>query len=161
MMKKKEKLFEIENFITIYKNNRKEESYFENINLFSNNKSKSFTPKRIQIFHMIEDDEMMNEKLKRLINEEEIRQMKLKNEEETRQKKLNESMNKLKEQLSKEIQQIEEWCSLETKEIIFDSDFYDWSIETSIFDEIVKGKKQLVFLFETETKKNLVVFSIQ
>ena len=69
---------------------------------------------------------MMKEKLKRLKKEEEIRQTKLK-----------ESMNKLKEQLSDEIQQIEEWCYLESKGIIFDSDFYDWTIGTSIFDKIV------------------------
>ena len=140
MMKKKEKLFEIENFITIYKNNRKEESYFENINLFSNNKSKSFTPKRIQIFHMIEDDEMKNEKLKRLKKEQEIRQ------------------NKLKEQLPNEIKQIEELCDLESTEVIFDSDFDDWSIGSSMFNKIVEGKKQLVFLFETETNKKFGCF---
>ena len=52
---KKEKLFEIRYLISIYKNNRQEESYFENINLISDNKSMTFTPKRMQIFQMIDD----------------------------------------------------------------------------------------------------------
>ena len=52
-----------------------------------------------------------------------------------------------------QLKQIEEWTSKKCKEIIFDSEKDNWSINTSIFDSKIKGKKQLLFLIEDEQKE--------
>ena len=57
------------------------------------------------------------------------------------------------EKKTKEIKQIEEWCYLETKEIIFDSNYCDWSMYSSMFNESIEDKEQLLFIIETETNE--------
>ena len=44
--------------------------------------------------------------------------------------------------------QIEEWTGLKYGEILFDSDKDNWSKETSVFDDKIKGKKRLLFMIE-------------
>ena len=46
--------------------------------------------------------------------------------------------------------QIEEWCGLGCGEIIFDSGNDNWSVNRSVFDERIKGKKQLLFIIEDD-----------
>ena len=53
----------------------------------------------------------------------------------------------------KERKQLEEWTSLKCSEIVFNSDVDNWSINTSIFNERIIGKKQLVFLIEDENNE--------
>ena len=50
----------------------------------------------------------------------------------------------------KEQKQIEEWSGLKCSEILFDSDIDNWSQGTSVFNERIIGKKQLIFLIEDE-----------
>ena len=47
---------------------------------------------------------------------------------------------------------IENWCNMTLKKIIFDSENDDWSKNTSIFDEKVFGKENLVFLIEDKNR---------
>ena len=44
--------------------------------------------------------------------------------------------------------QLEEWTGLKCSDIVFDSDVDNWSVRTSVFNERIIGKKQLVFLIE-------------
>ena len=44
--------------------------------------------------------------------------------------------------------QLEEWTSLKCNEIVFDSEIDNWKEYTSVFNERIIGKKQLVFLIE-------------
>ena len=46
--------------------------------------------------------------------------------------------------------QIEEWTGLKCSDILFDSNVDNWSEETSVFNERIIGKKQLIFLIEDE-----------
>ena len=48
----------------------------------------------------------------------------------------------------KEINQLEEWTGLKCSDIIFNSDVDNWKIDTSVFNERIIGKKQLIFLIE-------------
>ena len=51
---------------------------------------------------------------------------------------------------SKEKKQIEEWCELKCGEIIFDSDVENWPTNSSILNDKIIGKKQLVFIIEDD-----------
>ena len=57
-----------------------------------------------------------------------------------------EKYNLLKDQ----IQQIEEWTKLKCEDVLFDSTIDDWSQNTSVLNERIIGKKQIVFLIEDE-----------
>ena len=46
--------------------------------------------------------------------------------------------------------QLEIWTMKEINEVIFDSDNDDWNVNTSVFDQKLMNKKQLVFLIEDE-----------
>ena len=46
--------------------------------------------------------------------------------------------------------QLEQWSRLKCSEIIFDSNIDDWSKDTSVFNERIIGKKQLLFLIKNE-----------
>ena len=48
------------------------------------------------------------------------------------------------------ISTIEKWTGLKCREKCFDSNEDDWSKDSSVLNEKIKGKKQLVFLIETE-----------
>ena len=48
----------------------------------------------------------------------------------------------------KEQKQLEEWTGLKIGEIIFDSNIDDWKQNTSVLNEQIIGKKQLLFLVE-------------
>ena len=49
--------------------------------------------------------------------------------------------------LSKEEKKLlEEWTQLTCSEIIFDTTIHDWSINTSLFDEMIMNKSQLLFV---------------
>ena len=49
-----------------------------------------------------------------------------------------------------QVKQLEEWTGLECGEILFDSTVDDWAMRTSVFDERIIGRKQLIFLIEDE-----------
>ena len=49
-----------------------------------------------------------------------------------------------------EQKQFEEWTGLQCSDIVFDSNVDNWSKDTSVFNERIIGKKQLVFLIEDE-----------
>ena len=49
--------------------------------------------------------------------------------------------------------QIEEWTTLKCGEIVFDSTKDNWEKETSIFDDCIINKKQLIIIIE-DTKGN-------
>ena len=139
----KEKLFEIGNEdIVVYKSERKEDSYcqpsddFIHVNnlitYFPSNNQQTFIPKRIQIFQMIEDEEMKQMKEKLFEKE--------KNEIKEKMIKITKEM---KENKSEEMKQIEDLCYfMKMKEVIFDSDYCDCSIGTSLFDKLIhQGNK--------------------
>ena len=46
--------------------------------------------------------------------------------------------------------QLEEWTGLQCSDIVFDSNVDNWSAGTTVFNERIIGKKQLVFLIEDE-----------
>ena len=50
----------------------------------------------------------------------------------------------------KETMQIEEWTGLYCGEILFDSEIDNWKKNESVFDERIKGRKQLLFIIEDE-----------
>ena len=45
-----------------------------------------------------------------------------------------------------EIQKLEEWTLLKCSDIIFDSDIDNWSGNTSVFDDKVMNRSQLLFV---------------
>ena len=47
-------------------------------------------------------------------------------------------------------EQLEEWTGLKIDELLFDSTTDNWSPKTSILNEKIIGKRQLVFLIEDE-----------
>ena len=49
-----------------------------------------------------------------------------------------------------QINQIEKWTQLQVMTTVFDSTVDNWSEETSVFNEKINGKKQLLFLIEDE-----------
>ena len=60
-----------------------------------------------------------------------------------------EEQKRIREEREKEHKkQIEEWCQMKIGETLFDSDIDDWSQNTSVFNEKIIGKKQLLFLIE-------------
>ena len=52
--------------------------------------------------------------------------------------------------ISEDLKQLEEWTSLKCSDIIFDSNFYNWSYNSSVLNERIIGKKQLIFIIEDE-----------
>ena len=46
--------------------------------------------------------------------------------------------------------QIEKWTGSGCEEVVFDSDIHNWSINTSVFDVKIIGRRQLVFVIEDE-----------
>ena len=50
----------------------------------------------------------------------------------------------------KEQKQIEEWTGLKCTDIVFDSNIDNWSPYTTVLNERITGKKQLIFLIEEE-----------
>ena len=64
-------------------------------------------------------------------------------EEEEKQRKLQSMMLDENEK-----NQLEQWTNKKCGEVIFDSDKDNWSKDTSVFNERIIGKKQLVFLIE-------------
>ena len=53
---------------------------------------------------------------------------------------------------TKEIKQFEEWTKKKYKEILFDSNEDNWSVNTSVFDEKIMNKNNLLFLIEDINK---------
>ena len=53
----------------------------------------------------------------------------------------------------KQIKQLEEWTALKFGDVLFDSKFDNWSINSSVFGKRINGKKQLVFLIEDDNKE--------
>ena len=47
-----------------------------------------------------------------------------------------------------EMKQIEEWTNLHVDTMLFNSEKDDWSMKTSVFDEKIKNKSNLIFLIE-------------
>ena len=48
----------------------------------------------------------------------------------------------------KEIKQLNKWTNKKCSEVLFDSDKDDWNQNTSVFDDRVKGKNNLMFVVE-------------
>ena len=57
-------------------------------------------------------------------------------------------MNKIIEKYS---QYLSQWTNKTIKEELFDSTLHNWSRETSVFDDKIIGKKNLLFIIEDET----------
>ena len=55
-----------------------------------------------------------------------------------------------KEKEEQQKKQLEEWTNLKIGETIFDSDHDDWSINTSVFNDKIIGRKQLLFIIKDE-----------
>ena len=53
-----------------------------------------------------------------------------------------------------EIETIEEFCDLTLLDVIFDSEYDNWSVSKSVFDQKIFGKENLVFVIE-DTEGNL------
>ena len=51
---------------------------------------------------------------------------------------------------NEERKQLEEWTGKKCNEIVFDSKVDNWNVDTSEFDDKIKGKKELIFLIEDE-----------
>ena len=49
---------------------------------------------------------------------------------------------------SSQMDQLEEWTELKCSDVLFDSTVDNWSCNSSVFDERIIGKKQLVFVIE-------------
>ena len=49
---------------------------------------------------------------------------------------------------SNEKKQIEEWTRMKCSEILFDSDRNDWNQNSSVFNECIEGKKNIIFIVE-------------
>ena len=49
-----------------------------------------------------------------------------------------------------QIKQLEEWTRLKCGEVLFDSNKDNWAENTSVFNDRIIGKKQIVFLVESE-----------
>ena len=49
-----------------------------------------------------------------------------------------------------QVKQLEEWTGLQCGEVLFDSDKDNWSINSSDLNDRIIGKKQLIFLIETD-----------
>ena len=64
-----------------------------------------------------------------------------------------EEENQRKQQMmlltKKEMNKIEEWTQKKCTEVIFDSNTDDWNMKTSVFDDKVKNRSNLIFLVET------------
>ncbi|MBO5099120.1 MAG: hypothetical protein J6C16_03010, partial [Clostridia bacterium] len=104
------------------------------VSYFPSNNQKKFITKRIQIFQMIENEEMKQLKEKLLEKDNEAKENKFNQIKE----QLNQKTKEMKENKSEEIKQIEELCDfMEMKEILFDSDCCDWTQHTSIFDKMI------------------------
>ena len=54
---------------------------------------------------------------------------------------------------SKQKKQLEEWIGLKCDDIVFNSKFDNWSQDTSVFNDRIVGKKQVVFLIEDENSE--------
>ena len=53
-----------------------------------------------------------------------------------------------------QVDKIEEWTSLKCCDVIFDSNIDDWSMDTSVFDQRIIGKSNLIFIIEdTDNEK--------
>ena len=57
-----------------------------------------------------------------------------------------------------QIKQLEDWTSLSCGDILFDSDKDNWNVNTSILNEKIIGKKQLIFLIETDESEKFGSF---
>ena len=60
---------------------------------------------------------------------------------------IEEYINSLVEENHKK--QLEEWCGLQCKDLLFDSSIDSW-INTSTLNKKIIGKKELIFLIESE-----------
>ena len=135
-----------ENDICIMKENMKDQCFcnqssfdyknHESIFVGKEGEDNPFTLKRMQVWQMIETDELKQKKKERETNQ------------------LQEMNEKILTQYQKEIQSVEKMCDLRYKELIFDTEICNWDQYTSTFDQRIYGKEQLVFLIE-DTKGNM------
>ena len=51
---------------------------------------------------------------------------------------------------SKEKKYLEKWTGLKCSDVLFDSQYDNWSRKTSLFDKRIIGKKQIIFLIQNE-----------
>ena len=97
------------------------------------------------------NEELLNDTQEEAIVEQEVNIEELekqKKEQDDRQRKLN--FEEMKRNRTKELKQLEEWCELKCNKLLFDSNVDNWSKWTSVFNERIIGKKQLIFLIEDE-----------
>ena len=59
----------------------------------------------------------------------------------------------------KEQKQLEEWTGLQCSEVLFDSDYDNWSEGTSVFDDKLFKKEHLIFLIEDEDGEKFGYYS--
>ena len=112
---------------------------YKNVFVGKTGNDEKFTTKRIQVYQMFETEELKksNEEKTRLIISKEIKEMK------------EYSHPIVSEQ---EMKQIEEWNGVTFEEIIFDSNYCDWSIETSTLEHHLLKKEKFVVIIEDEER---------
>ena len=92
----------------------------------------------------LEEEKVFFEEERKKLEEERKRK------EEENLKKLEQQFNEMKQTNEKQIQQLEEWTELQCSNLLFNSEIDEWNHLTSVLNERIIGKKQLVFLIEDE-----------
>ena len=85
-----------------------------------------------------EEIEQRKEQMRKNIFDEEVRQLDI-------------LSNNIIDEFRNEIDQIIEWTHLKLKGVLFDSQFCNWEIGSSTFEQHVEGKDKVMFLIITET----------
>ena len=103
--------------------------------------------KRIQVWKFTLSEEQMKQREEEKIRQKQIH-LNLINEEKRQLEILSQN---IMNEFHYEIDEIETWSQLKSKSILFDSQFCDWSFETSTFVDHIMNKQKLAFLIVTET----------
>ena len=123
----------------------------ENTNIISHeNQRKPFTIQRIQVYQMNPryffkpqtSQSPFASPIKHLSNGN--------NKKVSIEKKLDEQTEFLMKNEQRMISQIENCCNSTFQQVIFDSEYCNWEIQTSTFDQILFGKEQIVILIEQD-----------
>ncbi|BFU26540.1 predicted protein [Entamoeba histolytica] len=150
-MKMKNKIFrkpQEKDTITSEFNKKKEEWFTYYSNYLERKKRKEEEKKKK------EEERQLEEKL-RIIQEERKKQEEEWTQEEERiqeeEKQLEEKLRIMKGMSTKEIiKQIEEWTEKRINNILFDSDIDNWKENTSVFDQRIMNKENLIIIIEDE-----------
>ena len=122
----------------------------ENVLIGKEGVENPFTVKQIQVWQMSETEIMKQQKMKGEKEYEKIRERLFDEEKKILKEKENEIDNEWKE--TKDL--IEQWTEMKCDEVIFDSEFCNWKINTSTFDKHMFNKENIIFIIE-DTEENI------